>query len=948
MERGGYRGRAGGGGDRRQGQVGPIARGGGRGGHGSGGVRGRGWRGPTGSRGPTSPTAVTLHSQRSSSLPVSEPVIPAMQSLTLSENLPENLAKLLPLKRPDSGGTYTIQNLRLHANFFAVEYSPTRMIWQYDFDIKPKLPPEHGQPVMKLPKSILSIIRNNLSSNHPKEFPLTMTAHDGRKNIFSAIPLQPGEFKVVLSEEDDRKAHSYICTLNLVSELSYCKLSEYLSGSVLPIPRDILQGLDVVMKENPTRQMICAGRRFFTTKLDRRDDLGHGIIASRGFRHSLKPTSQCLALCLDHSVLAFRKPIPVIKFLEEHIDGFNTNNFDAFREKVDNALKRLKVALTHRVTKMKFTIAGLTEKNTRYLSFVVQDSEGIASPRDVSLVDYYREKYSKDIEYKDIPCLELGKNGRKNQVPMEFCILAEGQRYPKEDLDRNAAKNLKDMSLVPPKVRQNMICNMVRDRDGPCGGEIAHNFGIRVSMNMTRVTGRVLRPPEIKVSTSSGEVMRITVDKQKCNWNFIKRSVVEGKSVGRWAVLDFSSSSGRFSLNPDQFIPAFMDRCRSLRIHLGEPLVYKPTTMNKLSNVDTIRELLDWINEWTYKNSEGRLQILVCVMAREDEGYKYLKWYSETILGMMTQCCLSPSANKVNDQYLLNLALKINAKLGGSNFELMSGLPHFGGEGHAMFIGADVNHPGPLNTTSPSMAAVVASMNWPAVNHYAARIHPQDHRKEKIVKFADMCLELLKAYVQLNKVKPGRVVIFRDGVSESQFDMLLNEELVDLKRAFRAMNYSPTITLIVAQKRHQTRLFPEGERDGGSTGNVPPGTVVDTGITHHSDFDFYLCSHYGSIGTSKPTHYQVLWDDHEFTSNGLQQLIYDLCFTYARCTKSVSLVPPVYYADLVAYRGQHYHQAVIAGQSAASAASSSSSLVSSFNEQLYRLHPDLENSMFFV
>ena len=31
----------------------------------------------------------------------------------------------------------------------------------------------------------------------------------------------------------------------------------------------------------------------------------------------------------------------------------------------------------------------------------------------------------------------------------------------------------------------------------------------------------------------------------------------------------------------------------------------------------------------------------------------------------------------------------------------------------------------------------------------------------------------------------------------------------------------------------------------GKSGNVPAGTIVDTGITHPTDYDFYLCSHFG-------------------------------------------------------------------------------------------------------
>ena len=484
-------------------------------------------------------------------------------------------------------------------------------------------------------------------------------------------------------------------------------------------------------------------------------------------------------------------------------------------------------------------------------------------------------------------------------------------------------------------------------------GGMAQNFGMEVNTSMTRVRGRVLGPPVLKLGAQNGKVIKVTVDREKCQWNLVEKSVVEGKRIDRWGVIDFSSTDNKSRLNPGFFIPKLINRCINLGIHMEEPLVYKPTSMNKLSRVDVLLELLKSVNEEAYKKGKGHLQILLCVMSRRDPGYKNLKWISETKVGIVTQCCLSSC--RANDQYFANLATKMNAKLGGSNVELNDPLPHFGGKGHVMFVGADVNHPGARNLTSPSIAAVVATMNWPAANRYAARVYPQLHRKERIVDFGNMCLELVQSYAHLNNVLPDHIVVFRDGVSEGQFEMVLNEELLDLKMALQKINYSPAITLIVAQKRHQTRLFLENKSDGGPTGNVSPGSVVDTTIVHPFEFDFYLCSHYGSLGTSKPTHYYVLWDEHGFTSDELQKLIYHMCFTFAQCTKPLSLVPPVYYADLAAYRGRLYYEAEMEGQPPASATSSSSSSTSSslfsaesVDPNLFKLHADLENIMFFV
>jgi len=46
-------------------------------------------------------------------------------------------------------------------------------------------------------------------------------------------------------------------------------------------------------------------------------------------------------------------------------------------------------------------------------------------------------------------------------------------------------------------------------------------------------------------------------------------------------------------------------------------------------------------------------------------------------------------------------------------------------------------------------------------------------------------------------------------------------------------------------------------------------------------------------GTSRPAHYHVLWDENNFTADGIQSLTNNLCYTYARCTRSVSIGKPV-------------------------------------------------------
>lgn len=173
-----------------------------------------------------------------------------------------------------------------------------------------------------------------------------------------------------------------------------------------------------------------------------------------------------------------------------------------------------------------------------------------------------------------------------------------------------------------------------------------------------------------------------------------------------------------------------------------------------------------------------------------------------------------------------------------------------------------------------------------------------------------MVKALLIKFYQSVKTKPARIVFYRDGASEGQFYHIMMYEVDAIRKACMELPgdggkpYQPLITFIVSQKRHHTRLFVQNPKDGDRSGNVPAGTVVDTGITSTQDFDFYLNSHQGIQGTNKPAKYHVLSCDNKFPADMLYKLTYYLCHVYARCTRSVSYPAPAYYAHLATDRAR--------------------------------------------
>ncbi|CAA7061275.1 unnamed protein product [Microthlaspi erraticum] len=861
-----------------------------------------------------------------------------------------------PMKRPDNGGVVAVRRVNLYVNHFRVNFDPESVIGHYDVEIKGEIPSK------KVSRFELAMVRDKVFTDNPNQFPFSMTAYDGQKNIFSAAKLPTGSFKVDFPKTDESRAKSYTFTTKQVSELKLRDLKEYMTGGSSLNPRDVLQGMDVVMKEHPSKCMITVGKCFFDRKPE--DDFNFGVAPAKGYRHALKPTAQGLSLCLDYSVLAFRKAMSVVDYLMLYFGLRDLRQFN--RRDVEEELVGLKVTVTHRKNKQKLTIVGLGKKATKDETFDLIDQEGNEPPRKIFIVEYFRVKYGKDIVHKDVPCLDLGKNGRQNLVPMEFCELVEGQIYPKENLDKNSALWLKQLSLVNPQTRKDNILKMINSRDGPSGGEIITNFGIDVETEMTRVEGRVLKAPALKLAERGRPVREEPNARQNNQWNLMRKGVTRGSVVKHWAVLDFTAAEKYNNMKmPYDFVENLIKRCSTLGMQLHAPIVSKASSMDTLRNANALEKLLrEVIEEASQKHGGARPTLVLCAMSGKVDGYKTLKWIAETKLGLVTQCFLGSSAARGGDQYRANLALKINAKVGGSNVELMDTFSFFRREDQVMFIGADVNHPASRDKMSPSIVAVVGTLNWPEANRYAARVIAQPHRKEEIQGFGYTVFELVKAHYKATGKRPTKIVIFRDGVSDGQFDMVLNVELLDVKLAFERLNYNPKITVIVAQKRHQTRFFPATVNDGSDKGNVPSGTVVDTKVIHPSEYDFYLCSHHGGIGTSKPTHYYTLWDEIGFTSDQMQKLIFEMCFTFTRCTKPVSLVPPVYYADMVAFRGRIYYEASSReknfkqqqprGGSSSSSSFAAASLSSAFasmtveDQAVFKLHQELENVMFFV
>ena len=138
---------------------------------------------------------------------------------------------------------------------------------------------------------------------------------------------------------------------------------------------------------------------------------------------------------------------------------------------------------------------------------------------------------------------------------------------------------------------------------------------------------------------------------------------------------------------------------------------------------------------------------------------------------------------------------------------------------------------------------------------------------------------------------PDRILFYRDGVSESQYGMVLHEEKDQIMRrcqaAFDALCkngnipkvakvWGPKLTLVVVTKRHHARFYPWMvfvNDDPQNDKNLDYGTVVDTQVITPYNWSFYLQSHDSQLGTARSALYVVIWDDCKYTPSDLHKFV---------------------------------------------------------------------------
>ncbi|KAI1308639.1 Protein argonaute-2 [Halotydeus destructor] len=794
-----------------------------------------------------------------------------------------------------------------------------------------------------------------------------LPVYDGLRNAYTKKQLV-GDFpkRMFVTVADPAGDKSYAVTIKYVGHIDLSCITLYYKQLIPKIPEEVIQVLDIILRHGPNSKRIPVGKSLFVgSELSHRVGLGYGREVAFGYYQSVRSCMNGPNLVVDRATTAFYVDGPLVNFIGQLMNpGFYNGGRqfdekralsvpylrDYDRKRIEKEVKTLQVTVNHLAYKRKYRINGLTHCPAREVMFAMKNKDGRQGAQ-VSVPEYFKAEYNIQLAYPNLPCIVVGMGQFRKFLPIEVCDLVPNQVIRRKLTNDQLASMIRTTTSQTPQQRFGVINDSVQCVMND-GKDYLAEFGIKVSNSPMVVDARVLDPPVLNYSgtessvTPSNGVWYLEAKKQ----NLYQ---VSSHLESDWVLVNFAAHCT--DAECERFIEGMRLKGEELGIRVSKPCKVARVQVYKPGMLENIFEKA--------KGCSKKLKIIVFIINGDESLYNEIKLVGDVQLGIPTQCITEKNIKKNNSATWSNLLLKINAKLGGINNILAASCPKpaiLKKKGGLMVIGADVTHPSSDRSTVSSVAALVGSYDVDCTKYFAS-VRVQARNKQEVIKELDqMVVELLNKYQEENgKQLPAHIVIYRDGVSEGQFDQVLREEIEGLSTACDTVRpgYAPKLTMVIVQKRHHTRFVPVEDKKGKSK-NIPPGTVIDTDVVHPTDFDFYLCSHFGVQGTSRPTHYHVLWDENKFSADELQRLTYYLCHVYAKCTRSISVPAPVQYAHLAAYRARVHIVGVFGSETASTDRNyrkesvnekrdRESQLIASYNEST-RVKSSLSRLMYFV
>ncbi|XP_063699495.1 protein argonaute-2-like [Culicoides brevitarsis] len=447
--------------------------------------------------------------------------------------------------------------------------------------------------------------------------------------------------------------------------------------------------------------------------------------------------------------------------------------------------------------------------------------------------------------------------------------------------------------------------NLVKTINYPSVSTIK-NFGFLIGKDFIKIKAHVIKSPMLQYYGA-----RIQITKPG-EWRVNdEKFLIPGKAPTKWGILIMSKNVKQYHV--EKFGKGIVQMANKHGLEFIDFDPYCVFSFNKKGQDELEKKFKEL-------KHDKKMELLFVIIRNnndktnpEEDQYSAVK-KAESKFNLLTQCIKEKTIASLSLSTLYNILIKDNSKLGGTNHKIVPDetVSVSINKRPFMVIGADVTHSSSGQKEIPSVVGVVASYDRNGFR-YNCTMRLQKNRKtnravqEIIENFDEMVLEHLHFFKTKHNRLPEHILYYRDGVSEGQFAHVIEIEVSAIKKACAILG-KPNIevTVMIVQKRHHTRFFPDPKKNTMDRyNNVTPGTVVDSVIVDPENWQFFMVPHISMKGVAKPTKYSVVYNDVKNLTNAeLQVFTFHLCHLFTRCNRAVSYVAPTYYAHLVAARGR--------------------------------------------
>ncbi|XP_057268584.1 piwi-like protein 2 [Pezoporus wallicus] len=478
-----------------------------------------------------------------------------------------------------------------------------------------------------------------------------------------------------------------------------------------------------------------------------------------------------------------------------------------------------------------------------------QDTFTLASGEDVTFVSYYSKTYGITIKELEQPLLvhrpkeKLTPEGKRC---LDLVLLVPELTFmtgiPDMRKDSRMLKDVMGAMLQSPQQHYLRLSSLLhRIRHSAEASQELQRWGLYLAPDIHRTEGRVL--PMERINLRHGSFTPC----EDLSWSkvVVREASISAISMNYWLLM----YPKRLQNLAKDLVAAMESACGPIGMRVGRPALVELKDDRIETYARSIRSML---------SSEERVQILLCIISGSRE---------DLYAAVKKLCCVQcpvPSQKQL------------------------------------MVIGMDVYHN--HRKGMRSVIGFVASMNQVLTRWYSRVVFQMPN--QEIADSLRLCLaDALQHFHEMNHCLPRKIVVFRDGVSDSQLDTVLRYEIPQLQKCFDTFeSYEPGLAVLVVQKQHSTNLYvPVAEQLAAP----PPGTVLDHTVTSSQWQDFFLLAHHSRQGCSIPTRYVCLLNTASLSPEHIQRLTFKLCHLYWNWPGTVRVPAPCRYAHKLAFLSGH-------------------------------------------